>query len=88
MSSEARRIPESELHAYADGLLLVVRAFEEPSYPYAEALPDPAREAAHLTGELAFADLEVATRRLEKLDTTGRRAGLKDDPAKPYRAAR
>ncbi len=61
-----------------DGLVLVVRAFEEPSYPYAEAHPDPAREAAHLAGELAFADLDVATKRLERLRSAGRKSGVKE----------
>ena len=62
----------------SDGLLLVVRAFEEASYPYAEARPDPVKEAAHLTGELAFADLDTASRRVEKLEAAEKRAGLKD----------
>jgi ribosome-binding ATPase YchF (GTP1/OBG family) len=62
----------------SDGLLLVVRAFEEPSYPYAEAGADPAREAAHLAAELAFADLDVATKRLEKLRAGGRKSGVKE----------
>lgn len=71
----------SELLASAresDGLVLVVRAFEEPSYPYAEAKPDPAREAAHLAGELCFADLDIASKRLEKLQASGRKSGVKE----------
>jgi GTP-binding protein YchF len=66
----------------SDGLLLVVRAFEEASYPYAVARPDPVREAAHLAGELSFADFETAERRLEKLRASGRKSGLKEQDAK------
>lgn len=66
----------------SDGLVLVVRAFEEPSYPYAEARPDPAKEAAHLAGELAFADLDVAVKRIEKLRSAGRKSGVKEAEAK------
>ena len=70
----------------SDGLLLVVRDFDEPSYPYAEAGRDPAREAAHLLGELAFADLDIATKRADKLDAQMKRGGLKD-PEKKEREA-
>ncbi len=56
----------------------MVRAFEEPSYPYPEPAADPAREAAHLVGELAFADLDSATKRLEKIRSTGRKSGVKE----------
>jgi GTP-binding protein YchF len=72
----------------SDGLLLVVRAFEEPSYPYAEAAPDPAREAAHLAGELCFADLDVATKRLEKLEAQARKGGWKEPDRKEADALR
>jgi GTP-binding protein YchF len=70
----------------SDGLLLVVRAFEEPSYPYADAAPDPAKEAAHLAGELTFADLDVATKRLEKLRASGRKSGVKEQEKKECEA--
>jgi GTP-binding protein YchF len=66
----------------SDGLLLVVRAFEEASYPYAEAKADPAREAAHLAGELAFADLDIATKRLEKIRAGSRKSGAKEQEEK------
>jgi hypothetical protein len=70
----------------SDGLLLVVRAFEEPSYPYAEPRPDPAREAAHLAGELIFADLDVASKRLEKLRAGTRKSGVKEQEKKETEA--
>jgi GTP-binding protein YchF len=62
----------------SDGLLLVVRAFEEPSYPYAEAAADAAKEAAHLAGELAFADLDIAMKRIDKLKSSAKKAGVKE----------
>jgi len=70
----------------SDGLLLVVRGFEEPSYPYAEPAADPEREAAHLAGELAFADLDIAMKRVEKLDAQATRGGLKDAERKEREA--
>ena len=66
----------------SDGLVLVVRAFEEPSYPYAEARSDPAREAVHLAGELAFADLDMAMKRLDKLKSSSKKSGVKEMEAK------
>jgi hypothetical protein len=79
----------SELLAAAresDGLVLVVRAFEEPSYPYAEARADPAREASHLVAELSFADLDISMKRLEKLQASGRKSGIKEQEKKESEA--
>ncbi len=70
----------------SDGLLLVVRGFEEPSYPYAEPRADPGKEAIHLAGELAFADLDIASKRLEKLRAAGRKAGVKEVEKKEMEA--
>jgi GTP-binding protein YchF len=70
----------------SDGLLLVVRAFEEPSYPYAEAKADAAKEAAHLVGELAFADLDIASKRIDKLRSAGKKAGVKEAEKKESEA--
>jgi len=70
----------------SDGLLLVVRAFEEPSYPYAEARADPAKEALHLAGELAFADLDIASKRIDKLKAGGRKSGVKEQDRKEQEA--
>ncbi len=55
----------------ADGLIVCVRAFEDPTYPYSKPKADPAREARDVISELAFADLEIATRRMEKLEKKG-----------------
>jgi GTP-binding protein YchF len=66
----------------SDGLVLVVRAFEEPSYPHPDPAADPAREAAHLAAELAFADLDMATKRIEKIRAAGRKSGTKEQEQK------
>lgn len=55
----------------ADGLIVCVRGFEDPTYPYNDPTAAPLREADHVQSELAFADLEVATRRVEKLERKG-----------------
>jgi ribosome-binding ATPase len=52
----------------ADGLVVCVRAFEAPTYPYKDAAANPLAEAAQVVGELAFADLDVAVKRIEKLE--------------------
>jgi GTP-binding protein YchF len=51
-----------------EGLLICIRAFEDPTYPYKNAAPNAAAEAAHVIGELAFSDLDVAVKRIEKLE--------------------
>lgn len=55
----------------AEGLVVCVRAFEAPSYPYKNAAIDAVAEAAHVVAELAFADLEVAAKRIDKLERKG-----------------
>lgn len=68
----------------ADGLIVCVRGFEEPSYPYKRAAADPAREAGDVAAELAFADLDQAVRRIEKLE---RKHGNMSDDEKREHAA-
>jgi ribosome-binding ATPase len=51
----------------ADLLVHVVRAFEDASVPHPLESVDPARDIAALDLELAFADLAVIERRLERL---------------------
>jgi GTP-binding protein YchF len=51
-----------------DLLVLVVRAFEEPSVPPYRASVDPARDLAELRTELLLADLELVTTRIDKLE--------------------
>jgi len=52
----------------ADGLVVCVRAFEDPTYPYRNAAPNAVREADDVAAELVFADLDQAVRRIEKLE--------------------
>lgn len=51
-----------------DALIHVVRAFQNPAVPHSEGGIDPARDIAILELELAFADLAVIERRLERLE--------------------
>ncbi len=55
----------------ADGLIICARGFEDPTYPYRVATPDPAADAENVLTELVFADLEIAMRRIEKLERKG-----------------
>lgn len=55
----------------AEGLVICVRGFEDPTYPYKRASADPRREAEDVAAELAFADLDVTVRRIEKLEKKG-----------------
>jgi GTP-binding protein YchF len=50
-----------------DALIHGVRAFEDPAVPHPEGSVDPARDIAALDLELAFADLALIERRLERL---------------------
>jgi ribosome-binding ATPase len=70
-ASETTGMKLSELLAAAreaEGVLVCVRAFEDPTYPYKNAAADPVAEAAAVVSELAFADLDVAMKRIEKLE--------------------
>ena len=50
-----------------DALMVVARAFEDPSVPAAGEAVDPVRDAETMLYELAFADLEILERRLARL---------------------
>jgi GTP-binding protein YchF len=50
-----------------DALLHVVRAFQDPSVPHVEGGVDPHRDLATMGLELAFADLAILERRVERL---------------------
>jgi GTP-binding protein YchF len=50
-----------------DALLHVVRAFQDPSVPHIEENVDPHRDLAAMELELAFADLAILERRVERL---------------------
>ncbi|MGB2894886.1 MAG: DUF933 domain-containing protein [Anaerolineales bacterium] len=58
-----------------DGLLFVVRAFQDPSIPSALGEVDPARDAAALDGELLLSDMITVERRLDKLQEERQKGG-------------
>lgn len=66
--------------ARMDALIHVVRAFEDESVPHPEVTIDPARDVATMDLELAFADLSIIEKRLQRLDTEMRsiKAGERD----------
>jgi len=51
-----------------DLLVLVVRAFEDPTVPPYRTTVDPARDLVELQTELLLADLELVTTRIDKLE--------------------
>ncbi|MEX2238137.1 MAG: redox-regulated ATPase YchF [Dehalococcoidia bacterium] len=61
----------------ADALVHVVRLFKNDAIPHPDGSLDPARDVSTLDVELAFADLAVIERRLERLeaDLRSRKAG-------------
>ena len=58
----------------SDALVHVVRAFRSESVPHPEGSVDPHRDIEALNLEMAFADLGVVEKRLERLDTAVRSA--------------
>jgi len=61
-----------------DGLLHVVRAFEDPAVPHPLSSIDPARDAAAMDGELLINDLITVERKLERLQDDLRKGAAKD----------
>jgi hypothetical protein len=60
----------------ADALLHVVRAFADDAVPHPEESIDPARDVAAVDLELAFSDLAIIERRLQRLEAEiGKMAG-------------
>jgi len=51
-------------------LLLIVRGFETDDYFYPRPAADPVRDTADLVAELILADLDIVTRRVEKLEVS------------------
>jgi GTP-binding protein YchF len=62
-----------------DAIAHVVRAFRDPEIAHSEGSIDPARDIATMEMELILADLEVATRRRERLALNLRKMKNKDD---------
>jgi len=54
----------------ADALLQVVRVFEDAKLPHPEGSTDPKRDIANLDLELAFSDLAIIERRLDRLEAS------------------
>ncbi len=54
--------------ASADALLHVVRAFDDPTVPHPNGSVDPQRDIAAVDLELAFSDLGIIERRLNRLN--------------------
>jgi len=69
-----------------DALIAVVRNFADPTVPLPFGESDPVRDWERLWDELIFADLEMARRRLEKLDKDIARGGPHRDEHEAERA--
>ncbi|MCU0231780.1 MAG: YchF family ATPase [Acidobacteria bacterium] len=63
----------------ADALLLVLRAWDDPSDPHPDGSIDPARDLSLVETEFILADLDVAQRRLERLEAVIKKAGKDED---------
>ncbi len=61
--------------AQMDGLIHVVRCFEDESVPHASGSVNPSRDIASMNGELLLNDLIVVERKLEKLTEERKRGG-------------
>jgi GTP-binding protein YchF len=65
----------------ADALILVIRVFPDDSVPHIENSLDPKRDLSTVGLELAFSDLGIIERRLQKLEGTMKAAkGSEKDP--------
>jgi ribosome-binding ATPase len=62
-----------------DAIAHVVRAFRDPQIPRGEDPIDPGRDIGTMETELLLADLEVAQRRLERLELNIKKARSKED---------
>ena len=65
----------------ADAFLLVVRAFTNAAVPHPLDSLDPGRDLANMLGELAFADLEVLERAVQKLEDGIKKSKVAERPA-------
>jgi GTP-binding protein YchF len=74
-SREALPAPLLTLLSQVDGLLLVVRAFEDPNVAHPAGSVDPARDLATLRNEFLLNDMVIVERRLQKLDEERQKGG-------------
>jgi len=65
-----------------NGLVAVVRAFDDPSVPPHRGRIDPAADLKELHGELIFADLAQVANRLERLDDKRRKRNRLEESEK------
>ena len=56
----------------ADAIMLVCRAFDEPSCPHPKGSVDPVRDVVEMQSELLLADMIAIERRLERLEREAR----------------
>ncbi len=75
---EAKSIDLKEMRN-VDAIAHVVRAFRDDSIPHSEGSIDPKRDIGTMETELILADLDVAQRRLERLELNIKKAKNKDD---------
>jgi len=75
---EAKSIDLKEMRN-VDAIAHVVRAFRDDSIPHSEGSIDPRRDIGTMETELILADLDVAQRRLERLELNIKKAKNKDD---------
>jgi len=75
---EAKTLDLKEMRN-VDAIAHVVRAFRDDSIPHAEGPIDPRRDISTMETELILADLDVAQRRLERLELNIKKAKNKDD---------
>jgi len=64
-----------------DGLLNVVRVFDDPAVPHPSGSVDPARDAEAMESELLVNDLITVEHKLERLEDELRKGGAKDKAA-------
>ena len=72
---ESLPAPLLHLLSQMDGLLQVVRAFEDPNVAHPAGSVDPARDLAALQSEFLLNDMVVVERRLQKLGEERQRGG-------------
>jgi len=63
----------------AEALLLILRLWDDPADPHPEGSIDPERDLELIETEFLLADMEVAGRRLERLDSSVKKTGSKED---------
>ena len=63
----------------SDALLIVIQGFEDDANPHPEGSIDPARDLALIETEFLLSDMDVATRRIERLEGIVEKSGKDED---------